>query len=206
MKAKAAPHKPPPKRKDLDTSLRSRTWFLFLKAFFSTLNRVISVRNGFSEQLFRHNEKPNVKSDTRNSYFVGIPEKVREILKPFSDSAASTSTDRVDQLTNQFDALEIYEPSEGFLNAPDIQRPEPTKKEQVIYEVDSSQSLDEALIAFRMTCKDLAEVRKYISNLWLELVTLENGGPTRDPGVLAVVTNTAVEFGRSIVEDVIPAF
>jgi len=164
------------------------------------------VRNGFSEQLFRHNEKPDVKSDARHSYFVGILEKVRELLKPFPDSAVSTSTDTVDRLTNQFDALEVYESSEDFLNVPDIQRPEPTKKEKAIYEVDPSHSLDEALTAFCMMCKDLTEVRKYISNLELELITPENGGPRRDPGVLAVVANTAVEFGRSIAEDIMPAF
>ncbi|KAI1071962.1 hypothetical protein LB507_005058 [Fusarium sp. FIESC RH6] len=176
------------------------------QAFFSTLNRVISVRNGFSEQLFRHNEKPDVKSDARHSYFVGILEKVREILKPFSDSATATSTDTVDQLANQFDALKVYEPSEDFINAPDIQRPETTENEQVIFEVDPSESFDEALIAFCMMCEDLAVVRKYISNLCLELINPDNGGPKRDPGVLAVVTNTAVEFGRNIAEDAMPAF
>lgn len=123
------------------------------------------MRNGFSEQLFRHNEKPDVKSDARHSYFVVILEKVREILKPFSDSAVSTSTDTVDRLANQFDALEVYESSEDFLSTPNIPRPEPTKKEEAIYEVDPSQSLDEALMAFCMMCKDLTEVRKYISNL-----------------------------------------
>ncbi|KAJ4128086.1 hypothetical protein NW768_008370 [Fusarium equiseti] len=211
-KAKAVPGKPAPQKEGpryiieiKDFIPLAESIFNYKKpalavpqAFFSTLNRVIS--------LFRHNEKLDANSDARHSYFVGILEKVRQILKPFSDSAASTSTDTVDQLTNQFDALEVYEPSEDFLNATDIQRPEPTKKEEAIYEVDPSQPFDEALIPFCMMCKDLAEIRKYISNLWLELVTPENGGPRNDPGVLAVVTNTAVEFGRSIAEDAMPAF
>ncbi|KAH7185043.1 uncharacterized protein B0J16DRAFT_362618 [Fusarium flagelliforme] len=218
--SKAAPNKPSPQNKRLQYIIEIKDFvplaesisnyknpsLAIPQAFFSTLNRVISVRNGFSKHLFRHNEKPGVKSDARHSYFVGILEKVREILKPFSDSATSTSTDTVDRLTNQSNALEVYEPSEDFLNAPDIQRFEPTKKGEAIYEVDPSESLDEALIAFCMMCKDLAEVRKYISNLWLELVAPENGGPKLDPGVLAVVTNTAVEFGRSIAEDALPAF
>ncbi|KAF5605846.1 hypothetical protein FPANT_1095 [Fusarium pseudoanthophilum] len=219
-RAKAAPNKPAPSKegpryvieiKDFvplaeSISNYKKPALAIPQAFFSTLNRVISVRNGFSEQLLRHNEKPDVKSDARHSYFVGILEKVREILKPFADSAASTSTDTIDRLANTFDALEVYEPSEEFLNAPDIQRPEPTKKEEAIYEVDPSQSFDEAVIAFCMMCKDLAEVRKYISNLWSEFVSQENGAPSDDPGVLAVVTNTAVEFGRSIAEDAMPAF
>ncbi|PNP76976.1 hypothetical protein FNYG_09589 [Fusarium nygamai] len=200
-KAKAAPNKPAPQKE----GPRYKPALAIPQAFFSTLNRVISVRNGFSEQLLRHNEKPDVKSDARHSYFVGILENVREILKPFADSAAPTSTDTIDRLANTFDALEVYEPSEEFLNAPGLQRPEPTKKD-VIYEVDPSQSFDETVIAFCMMCKDLAEVRKYISNLWSEFVSQENGAPRNDPGVLAVVTNTAVEFGRSIAEDAMPAF
>ncbi|RBR16528.1 uncharacterized protein FIESC28_06937 [Fusarium coffeatum] len=145
-------------------------------------------------------QMPDIRTSSESS------KRSAKILKPFSDSADSTSTDTVDRLTNQFDALEVYEPSEDFIDAPDMQRLEPTKKEEAIYEVDPSESLDEALIAFCIMCKDLAEIRKCILNLWLELVTPVKGGPDHDPGVLAVVTNTAVEFGRSIAEDAMPAF
>ncbi|KAF4953549.1 hypothetical protein FGADI_5885 [Fusarium gaditjirri] len=172
-KAKAAPNKPAPQKEGpryiieikhfvpLTESISNykKPALAIPQAFFSTLNRVISVRNGFSEQLLRHNEKPDIKSDARHSYFAGILEEVRDILKPFSDSAASSSTDIVDRLANTFDALE-----------------------------------------------DLAEVRKYISNLWSEFVNPESSAPRNDPGVLAVVTKTAVEFGRSIAEDAMPAF
>ena len=134
-KARAAPKKPAPQKegpryiieiKDFvplaeSISNYEKPTLAIPQAFFSTLNRVISVRNGFSELLSRHNEKPDVKSDARHSYFVGILERVREVLKPFSDSAISTSTDTVDQLANQFDALVVYEPSEDFINAPDIE-------------------------------------------------------------------------------------
>ncbi|KAI8724338.1 hypothetical protein NCS52_00002700 [Fusarium sp. LHS14.1] len=174
------------------------------EAFFNTLHRVISVRSSFSAELSRHGAKTDIESDDRHSYFVGILEKVREVLKPFRPPTASSSTNAMDTLTNQFDALEVYEPSQDFLDAPDIPRPQIASQDAAIYEVDPSPTLEEALIAFSMMCKDLAEIRESLSEFWSLLMTQD--GESSDPAVVAVVTNTGIEFATNIIEDMLPIF
>jgi hypothetical protein len=150
------------------------------------------VRSSFSAELTSHDAKPDAKSDAKHSYFVGILEKVRDVLKPFSDSDASASTD----------ALEVYEPIEEFLNAPDIKRPKPTNADPALYEVDPSESLEEALIAYCMMCKDLSKIRDFVYNIWSKHVEPETSD--FNPAVLAVVCNTAAEFGVEIINEVSP--
>ncbi|KAF4466998.1 hypothetical protein FALBO_6147 [Fusarium albosuccineum] len=174
------------------------------EAFFNTLNRVISVRSSFSAELSRHDAKPDAESDAKHSYFVGILEKVHEVLKPFKPATASSSSDAVDTLTNQFDALEVYEPSQDFLDAPDIPKPQVAGQDAAIYEADPTPTLEEALVAFAMMCKDLADIREFISNVWSKLVSED--GESLDPAVVAVVTNTGLEFASNIIEDMLPVF
>ncbi|KAJ4314582.1 hypothetical protein N0V84_008806 [Fusarium piperis] len=174
------------------------------EAFFNTLHRVISVRSSFSTELSRHGAKADTESDARHSYFVGILEKVREVLKPFKPPTASSSSDDVEILTNQFDALEVYEPSQDFLDAPDIPRPQVARQDAAIYEADPWPTLEEALIAFAMMCKDLAEIRQFVSDLWSAFVSQD--GELNDPAAMAVVTNTGLEFAANIIEDMSPIF
>ncbi|RSM03293.1 hypothetical protein CDV31_010569 [Fusarium ambrosium] len=174
------------------------------EAFFNTLHRVISVRSTFSAELSGHGAKPDIESDARHSYFVGILEKVGEVLKPFKPPTASGSSDAVDALTNQFDTLKVYEPSQDFLNAPDIPRPKAAGQDAAIYEADPSPTLEEALIAFSMLSKDLAEIREFITDIWSMFITEE--GKLIDPAVMAVVTNTGLEFAANIIEDMSPIF
>ncbi|RSL78304.1 hypothetical protein CEP51_008303 [Fusarium floridanum] len=177
------------------------------EVFFNTLHRVIAVRSSFSEKLSRHGAEPDIESDARHSYFVGILEKVGEVLKPFKPPTASSSSDAVDALTNQFDALEVYEPSQDFLDAPDIPRPEAAGQDAAIYEADPSPTLEDALVAFAMMCRDLTEIRQFISSLWSYLVSPDDEEDDGvDPAVVAVVTNTAIEFAANIIEDMLPIF
>ncbi|EEU43804.1 uncharacterized protein NECHADRAFT_30210, partial [Fusarium vanettenii 77-13-4] len=180
------------------------------EVFFDTLHRVISVRSSFSAELSRHGAKPDIESDAKHSYFVGILEKVREVLKPFKPPTASSSSDEVSTLTNQFDALEVYEPSQDFLDAPDIARPQAAGQEAIIYEADPSPTLEEAIIAFSMMCKDLAEIRDFISGIWSSFVSQDDESDDelndQDPAVMAVVTNTGIEFAANIIEDMVPIF
>ncbi|KAF4340257.1 hypothetical protein FBEOM_5768 [Fusarium beomiforme] len=80
--------------------------------------------------------------------------------------AGSTSTDTVDVFTNKFDGLDVHEPSEHFLNAPDIQRPQSAQNDEAVYGVDPSKPLDEALIALCMMCEDLGKIRWSILSNW----------------------------------------
>ncbi|KAF5690954.1 hypothetical protein FCIRC_685 [Fusarium circinatum] len=177
------------------------------QAFFTTLNRVITVRDGFGSQLALSNQKTDTQSDAKHSYFVEILKKVREVLKPFSDPAASAPSDEVEALMNDFTALEVYHPSEAFLNAPDIERPRPAKTDEAIYEANPWHSFDEALVAYYMLCAELNDIRALIAELWAIHVDPDDDiESSLDPAVLAVVTNTAIEFGSTTAEDMNPIF
>ncbi|KAG4255939.1 hypothetical protein FPRO03_04887 [Fusarium proliferatum] len=155
------------------------------RTFFSTLNR-----------------KQDDKSDARHSYFVGILEKAREVLKPYSDPVGSGSSKEAETLTNKFKELEVYHPSEKFLNAKDIERPGPANNDDVIYEADAGDSVDKAFFAYKLLCEDLNNIRTFITYIWEMHIEAEEGGDSIDSGVMAVVTNTAIEFGSTLAEDV----
>ncbi|VUC32098.1 unnamed protein product [Clonostachys rosea] len=174
------------------------------QAFFTTLDRVIAVRSSFSQELKEQNAAPDAQSDAKHLHFVGILKKVREVLEQWKPAAAASTPDPVSILTNRFDALKVYVPSEEFVNAPDIERPKPRKERAEVFEVDPSQLLAEAIVAFQMMCIDLDKIRDKLSALW-EGVVGEDGSDF-DPAVLAVVTNTGIEFGKSIIEEVLPIF
>jgi hypothetical protein len=173
------------------------------KAFFNTLHRVIYVRSDFKDRLFQLKVKKDAASDARHTYFVSILIKVSEILKPFSDMPVSGSSDTVDRLTNKFEALKVYEPSQEFLNAADVERPAQAGNDKSTYEADPSGSLDDAMAAYYFMCRDLNEIRDFIQSIWQGIFHDEKGMGD-DPAVLAVVTNIAIEFGTSIAEEVLP--
>ncbi|CAH0044571.1 unnamed protein product [Clonostachys solani] len=174
------------------------------QAFFTTLDRVISIRSRFSQDLKENNAAPDAKSDAKHSHFVGILKKVREALEQFKPAAASPTPDPVSILTNRFDGLKVHVPSEEFINAPDIERPKPATERAEIFEVDPSQSLEETIVAFHMMCNDLGGIRTALSAFWAAVVSEQGWGC--DPALLAIVTNTGIEFGKNIIEEMLPIF
>ncbi|CCT67901.1 uncharacterized protein FFUJ_14798 [Fusarium fujikuroi IMI 58289] len=130
--------------------------------------------------------------------------KVREVLKPHSDPVGSGSSKEAETLTNKFKEVEVYHPSEKFLNAKDIERPGPANNDDVIYEADAGDSVDEAFFAYKLLCEDLNDIRTFITYTWEMHIEAEEGGDSIDPGMMAVVTNTAIEFGSTLAEDVKP--
>lgn len=175
--------------------------------FANTLNRVISTRSGFGGRLTELGISPSASADSKHSYFVGVLEKVRETLKPrvspASQDAASPpiSSDTVDEVGGRFAGLSVYEPSEEFLNAPDIERPTPVKDDKSTYAAEPLQDLEEVLFAYTLMINDLIKLRARIEWIWtnyrdglFELVTA------------AVATNTACDLARNLMEDMTPMF
>ncbi|KAM0279624.1 hypothetical protein ACHAO9_011603 [Fusarium lateritium] len=176
------------------------------KAFFNTIDRVISVRSVISKKIVSQNTNSRGKSDAKHPYFVGILEKVREILKAFLDPNASTSSDFMDNMTYFFVAEEIYEPSEKFLKTPGVQKSQATQSNISVYDVyviDLSKSLDKAMIAFCMMYKDLNEIRSFLSLCWDRLRRVPD---SFDPAVLAVLTNSSIDFAQGIADEVATMF
>ncbi|KAK7570564.1 hypothetical protein V3481_019416 [Fusarium oxysporum f. sp. vasinfectum] len=79
-------------------------------SFAETLDRVIYVRAKFGAQLIDHGMKPSTKSDATHSFFVGILEKVRDVLRPRMP-AGTKSFQSFEDLGNRFSGLQCVHQS-----------------------------------------------------------------------------------------------
>lgn len=114
-------------------------------------------------------------------------------------SKADTSTDGEDDLSNRFAGLEVFDPSKEFLEAPDIKRPEKPVSDTATYAAEPSSSLGEAIFAMWSVINDLNNLRAHIDLLWRNYRDVGY-----DMAAAAIATNTAIEFVRSMEEDVVP--
>lgn len=175
------------------------------RAFANTLNRVIATRSRFSSRLAELGNSTDVSADSKHSYFVGVLEKVREVLKPrfppvIQEASPRPPSDPVVEVGGRFADLSVDEPSEEFLNAPDIERPAPAKKDNAAYVAESLQDIDEVMFAYRLLINDLMVIRDRIEWIWTKY---------RNSHInlvaAAIATNTACDLARNMMEDITPA-
>ncbi|KAL7760548.1 hypothetical protein ACKLNR_010638 [Fusarium oxysporum f. sp. zingiberi] len=93
-----------------------------------------------------------------------------------------------------FDVLNVYTPSEEFLNAPDI-TPTPTTETQ--YTVEEEVAWEDAFFAFTALLRDYGYLSQEIHSLWVKYAKGE-----LDLAAVALATNTAFEFAHSIEMDI----
>jgi hypothetical protein len=93
---------------------------------------------------------------------------------------------------NMFDVLNVYTPSEAFLNAPDI-TPEPT----VQYTVEQETTWEDAAFAFIALLRDLENLAQEINSLWTRWGTGE-----LDLAAAAVAPNAAFELAQNMENEV----
>ncbi|KAI1767151.1 hypothetical protein GGR53DRAFT_144728 [Hypoxylon sp. FL1150] len=175
----------------------------------TTLRRVIDVRGGFGDRLAESGAVKDEVKDQKHGYFVGILGKVCDILLPRTktSTAASASKDvgereataGTDDLANQFTALKVYEPSEDFMNAPDVERPQLSEATDVAYEAEAPNSLEDVIIATIMLINDLSKIRSRIEWIWSNW---RDG--FFDLAAAAIATNTAIDLARNLIDDVMP--
>lgn len=166
--------------------------------FISALSRVITTRSAFGDRMAEHGAERDPESDKRHGYFVGVLQKVYEALKPRMPPATQ------EDLNNRFAGLTVYEPSEEFLNAPDIERPAPPEKAtsgDATYEAEPMEDLEEVLFAYTLMITDLGKIRSYIEWIWKNV---RDG--VSDLAAAALATNTACDLARNMMEDVLPLF
>ena len=136
------------------------------------------------------------------SHFVEVLEKVRGYLKPIMEAGLFKSDDldkKTDVKTNHpamgmFDALNVYTPSEEFLNAPDI-TPTPTTETQ--YTIKEEVTWEDAFFAFTALLRDYGYLSQEIHSLRVKYAKGE-----LDLAAVALATNTAFEFAHSIEMDI----
>ncbi|KAF4954859.1 hypothetical protein FGADI_4961 [Fusarium gaditjirri] len=169
------------------------------------LERGIWVRRSFSQKLTESGARRDRRSDATHSHFVEVLEKVRGYLKPimeaglFKPGDLDKKTKKTDDKTNNpakgmFDVLNVYTPSEEFLNAPDI-TPTPTPEMQ--YTVEEEVTWEDAFLAFAALLLDYDYLSQEIHSLWEKYARGK-----LDLAAVALATNTAFEFAHSMEMDI----
>ncbi|KAI8719775.1 hypothetical protein NCS52_00759500 [Fusarium sp. LHS14.1] len=171
--------------------------------FAIALERVIWVRKTFVDLLADNGIPTRGDMDATHSYFADVLENVGRCLQPLVKAPAfkapepkSMGTSK-DPLRNIFDVLDVYTPSEEFLNAPETAAPKPTP--DVEYTVEEDDTLGDALFALTSLLDDFSRLRDEVRSLWKR--HLEG---SLDLAAAAVATNTAFELARSMEEEVKP--
>ncbi|KAH7109943.1 hypothetical protein EDB81DRAFT_832677 [Dactylonectria macrodidyma] len=168
------------------------------------LERVIWVRKNFLKRLVDSGAEVEPGSDERHSFFVGVLEKVRDCLKPLmetgsfnADEAAKRAGEKSqDPFKNMFAVLEVYAPSEAFLNAPDVAAKSAT---DLKYTVEQDESAEDAIFALVALLGDYSRLRQEIKSLWADYQANR-----LDLAAAAVATNTAFELARSMEDEILP--
>ncbi|KAK1834962.1 hypothetical protein QBC39DRAFT_182446 [Podospora conica] len=174
------------------------------------LDRVIRLREAFSI-LLEHTAPSDSPDDTAadpasddtHHHFVAILKQCRSILDAESVSTAdapATSdkpTSARQRLSSAFAALQLYEPSQSFLDAPPIATPSAVN--YVLVEDDAAQ-VEESNVAFAALLQDVLALRAEANKLWR--VEFVEGLLQLSP--VAVATNTAIDLARRVESEVTP--
>ena len=182
------------------------------------LDRAIKLRKGHNdwsrETKATGKAADRLKSDETHSYFLGILEQTREILRPrmLADvtddalskppadlSVASEQTDAASHKIahNRFDNLEFEEPSQQFLDAPGAVRAagaDPEKEPR--FEAENLQTPEEKYLAVHCMFQDIRYIRSFLRKLW----TSYKDGQI-DLVAASITTYTAVDLVRDLERD-----
>ncbi|RKL49568.1 hypothetical protein BFJ72_g1027 [Fusarium proliferatum] len=162
------------------------------------------VRRWFSQKLADSGAKRHHRSDATHAHFFEALEKVRGYLKPIMEAGLFKPDDldkKTDVKTNHpakgmFDVLNVYTPSEEFLNAPDI-TPTPATEPETQYTVEEEVTWEDAFFAFAALLRDYGYLGQEIHSLWKKYASGE-----LDLAAVALATNTAFEFAHSMEADI----
>ena len=186
------------------------------------LNRSINLRlqhNTWSRAQAESRASTSVEeSNQSHAHFLGILERTREILKPRmpsetiddflskppsgSGDLATSDTQANGRLGNLFDNLDIQEPSQEFLDAPNVEPATIDKAAQESnYEAETLQSIEEQYMATHCLFQDIRDLRSFLRQLW---ESYKDG----DIALVAasITTNTAIDFVRSMEQDLLHRF
>lgn len=101
--------------------------------------------------------------------------------------------------TNRFAGLAVFEPSQEFLDAPDIERPTKAQSDDAVYEAETKDSLRDAMFALSSTMVDMAFLRDLVRLMW-SLYKAD----TLDIVSVAITTNTAINIVSNMLDDIKP--
>ncbi|KAF7557330.1 hypothetical protein G7046_g6075 [Stylonectria norvegica] len=148
------------------------------------LNRVIKLRSDIAKSRV----DKGLDADEGHAHFLGILEKVRESLKPQmppsekasipvdkpakGDTPAKGATPakgdtpaKKSDRQSLFAALDVYLPSQGFLDAPPVKLP-PAADKNITYEAEQFSSFEDAIVAYAMMIRNLDGLRTASRKVW----------------------------------------
>ncbi|KAL8939589.1 MAG: hypothetical protein Q9216_003269 [Gyalolechia sp. 2 TL-2023] len=186
------------------------------------LNRAIDLRarhNDWSRQIKDgDDQEARLAADATHSYFLGVLDRVREVLRPRMPVDAgkescpqseehagvpeSLETEDQEDFANIFNMLELEEPSQAFLDAPGAShKPEAEKPAERLYEAETDQSREEKYLASHCLFQDVRNIRSFIRQLWLNY-------QEHQPSLVSVsvATNTAICLVRDMEEEFVRRF
>ncbi|KAF4958504.1 hypothetical protein FSARC_11005 [Fusarium sarcochroum] len=164
--------------------------------FVTTIDRVIRLRSSFGSRMSEHGVDVDAKSDYAHCYFVGVLEKVREVLCPQMPPETSKQARTDPKQHNppiRYNALPVYEPSQEFLDAPDVERPRITQDDNTVYEAEVEDSLENALTVWNLLTFDADKIRTQIRWAW---EGYRDG--SFDITAAAIATNVGIQMVRNL--------
>lgn len=177
-------------------SVPARVW--------AVLKRVIRARAAFGSKLTRHGEELSPDAQRTHEFFVDVLCRVRDVLDPLVPAAPADDHQSHDKegtneyASNRFAGLKVYEPSDEFLNTPVPPRSDKEAVNNTKYEVEDPTSWQDALFAYAMLVQDVSKIRAQIVGIWAQ------SKAKFDPMAAAIATDTAIDFARGVMADVLP--
>lgn len=139
--------------------------------------------------------------DVANNYNT-VLRAVRETLASFVPAGEEIDVDSVpatEGSSNRFANLEVYEPSQEFLDAPPIERPQPIRGDKSTYETKTTSALQDAVFALTALINDMNRMRSVIESIWRRYRLGEV-----DVAAAAIATNPGVEMIRNMMTEILP--
>jgi len=184
-----------------------------------TLDRVIELRTEYGHEQ-RGNEKNkderegSADAHRSHEFFVDVLRRVREVLHPLvvisrekteraqgRDMKSEEEATPEAKASNRFEGLEVFEPSEEFLNAPAARQPPPSRKpvtDHVVFVAETQTAWEDAFFAYATLVHDLNQLRAEIRATWART------GRQIDVCAAAVATDTAMDLARGLIDEVLP--
>ncbi|KAK3331842.1 hypothetical protein B0T19DRAFT_397667 [Cercophora scortea] len=178
------------------------------------LDRVIRLREAFADLLVQQQGKIDEASVRSHSFFVDTLKRTRNVLMRLSVHAeideamhkldldgqgfsrpSTDSTAAKLRLSTAFTALHVYEPSQAFLDAPDV--PLPTPQYEIAKDADTA--TEGAFVAFAAIQQDAIALREQVNKIWRDDYR-RSVGPIQLHAA-AVATNTAIDLARTVEEE-----
>ena len=185
-------------------------------AIASALGRAIRLRKQQYSELSQERASNGfgTSSDDSHMHFLGILEQTQEVLRPrmlsnsvYDPNARNTSHISVtassdDSMVNKYKNLDIEEPSQDFIDAPEAPKATTvTSADASNYQAETVNNLQEEYLAAHCLFQDIKDIRNALRSVW-DSYQLQG----LDTAAISLSVNTAITFVRDMEHDLLQHF